>query len=222
MKLTSRLDQTQLSLWSEITQPTGTESRTARKSLSEIRRTRKVLHSNCIQCGHPDVINQKRALCKTCYWRYYDKKAGRGVYRIQALRRDDPARAMVYQYRCKAKKLGLAFDLDAAWLSERLSRGTCEATGLPLQPMNTGNALTKHYRAPFVASLDRIDPAEGYTKSNCRIVAWMFNLAKNAYTDQDVLRLAIAVVSRAVAQGETQALHFMDGLLGQCTASASD
>lgn len=222
MKSTSKLNHTQLSLWSEITQRTGIESGAARKSLLEVRRARKVLHSNCIQCGHPNVFNQKRGLCKTCYWRYYEKKDGRGVSRIQALRRDDPARAMVYLYRSKAKKLNLQFDLDEAWFTERLSRGVCEATGLPLQPMNTGNALTKHYRAPFVASLDRINPAQGYTKSNCRIVAWMFNLAKNAYTDQDVLRLALAVVYRAVEQRQTDAVNFVYGLLGQYHALALD
>jgi len=36
---------------------------------------------------------------------------------------------------------------------------------------------------------DKIDPSKGYTKDNCRVVCWWYNLAKSIYSDEVVLDL---------------------------------
>lgn len=35
-------------------------------------------------------------------------------------------------------------------------------------------------------TIDKIDSGKGYTKDNCRIVCWWFNLTKSIYTDEQV------------------------------------
>lgn len=46
---------------------------------------------------------------------------------------------------------------------------------------------------PWSPSLDRIDPLQGYTPENCRLVVWMYNAAKHISSDANVLRLAQAL-----------------------------
>jgi hypothetical protein len=71
--------------------------------------------------------------------------------------------------RCRSK--GHAFDLDIPWLSERLS-GRCELTGLPFDLSVAARRSTA-----FSPSVDRIVPANGYTKANCRVVLYALNVA---------------------------------------------
>jgi hypothetical protein len=177
----------------------------------------KVPRSNliCRECGHVGIHTRKSGLCLRCYCRDYDKNNGRGIKRAQALRRDEPARALFYQYRCKSKKLGLPFDLTVEWFEERLARGICEATGLPMQPLNAGDSLAKRARSPWVASVDRIDPLGGYTQDNARLVVWLYNAAKSNYKDQDVLHLALAVIAHAATQGHPKSLALADTVLQQ-------
>lgn len=150
---------------------------------------------HCCECGHLGVFVKKTLLCSKCYWRRYEKRNGRGVCRIQEFRRKQPARSMLIHYRCKAKKLGLPFDLDLPWFEERFARLQCEATGLPLELPRVDRGKKEGY-SPWVISLDRIEKSKGYTKDNCRVVAWIFNTAKNAHNDSDVLRMAHALVTR--------------------------
>jgi hypothetical protein len=176
----------------------------------------------CKECGHLGVYTRKSCLCSRCYYRAYDKENGRGIKRAQALRRDEPARALFYQYRCKSKKLGLPFDLTVEWFKERLARGICEATGLLMQPLNAGDSPAKRARSPWVASVDRIDPQGGYTQNNARLVVWLYNAAKSNYTDQDVLRLAFAVIAHAAAKGHAKVLPLADSALQEPSTSGAE
>ena len=45
-------------------------------------------------------------------------------------------------------------------------------------------------------SIDRIDNSQGYTKNNCRVVSVIYNKAKSDYKDEDVLKMARALVER--------------------------
>lgn len=158
--------------------------------------TAHVRQGGCLECGNPEIFILKRGLCKTCYFRDYERRTGRGTSRVQQLRHDHPARSILYHYRHKSKRLGLPFDLDIAWLEERIARAECEVTGLPLIPPKAGEYSDQQSRAPWVMSLDRIDPAQGYTKINSRIVAWIYNTAKSHHTDDEVLKMAEALLSR--------------------------
>lgn len=88
---------------------------------------------------------------------------------------------MLRTSRTRARTKGWDFDLDVAWVLERLSQGRCEATGLEL-------SLTGHssaFRHPLSPSVDRIDSSGGYTKSNCQIVATIHNLSKGEWSVAD-------------------------------------
>jgi hypothetical protein len=46
-----------------------------------------------------------------------------------------------------------------------------------------------------MTSIDKIDPKKGYTLENSRVVVWIYNAAKNIFTDEDVMRMANALVN---------------------------
>lgn len=77
------------------------------------------------------------------------------------------------------------FSITVEWAQEKIERGICERTGLPL--------LLSATSGPWVPSLDRVDSSMGYTVENTQMVCWMYNAAKNQYTDADVLRFAEAL-----------------------------
>lgn len=81
--------------------------------------------------------------------------------------------------RCRDK--GLRFDLDEAWLLAKIQYGRCEQSGIPFD-------FKSYYsrRSPWSFSLDRIDPAKGYTKSNTQAVVWAYNAAKGIGCDEHV------------------------------------
>jgi hypothetical protein len=100
---------------------------------------------------------------------------------------------MLANSRSNAKRAGVSFDLDHGWLFERLSRGVCEITGIPLILTFPGGRGNYH---PFSPSLDREVPSRGYTKDNVRVVCWAYNAAKGTATDEDVMTLARALCKK--------------------------
>lgn len=76
------------------------------------------------------------------------------------------------------------------WIAERISKGTCEVTGIPFD-------LSGHGYPPncFAPSLDKIDPTQGYHPNNVKVVVWIYNRAKGPNSFEDVLILAKAMVS---------------------------
>lgn len=85
-------------------------------------------------------------------------------------------------------------DIDLPYLKTlwEEQRGICPLTGWSLRLTPTmersGPAL------PHNASLDRIDNSKGYVRGNIRFVALIANYARNAFTDEDVVSFAKAVV----------------------------
>ena len=97
----------------------------------------------------------------------------------------------------RAKELGLEFNLSMSKVSAAISAGGCEATGIPFD-MNVDRLRQKDRlirRSPWTPSLDRKDPAQGYTDKNTRVVVWLFNAAKESFTDADVMTMARAFVA---------------------------
>ena len=92
----------------------------------------------------------------------------------------------------RALKVGLEFDLDTSWVTERVAKGQCEVTGIQFE-MITG-------RSAFAPSLDRIDPQMGYTRENVQVVVWAYNAAKGVASHEEVLRLAHALINPQVGQ----------------------
>lgn len=101
--------------------------------------------------------------------------------------------------KARCKKSDVAFSLTPAWAKERWT-GKCEITGIEF--------VVSKRPAPFLfsPSLDRIEPAQGYTPENCRFVLFAVNAMKGSGTDIDVLTIAQAIVSNT---------SFTSSLLGQ-------
>jgi len=97
------------------------------------------------------------------------------------------AQSLVSNIKTRAKRKNLDFDLDWNWYMEKYEKGVCEATGIPFEePQYNGK---KGNTSPWIPSVDRIDNEKGYTKDNCRLVCFIFNIVKNRFTDEDFEKL---------------------------------
>ena len=98
------------------------------------------------------------------------------------------AKAMWHNAKTRAKENNYSFDLTEEWIENKLINGFCEVTNLPF----VITYLTG--KQPWAPSLDKIDPLKGYTMDNTRVVVWLYNAAKNVFSDNDVLLMANALV----------------------------
>ena len=115
-----------------------------------------------------------------------------------------------------AKIKQIAFDLDANWFKERLARGVCEVTGLPIK-VKQYSAGKRGNRGFFSPSIDRIDNNAGYIPSNTRLVCWGYNLSKNQFTDREVNALAVAILIQSIPR--SLKAQFIDSLRNILVAS---
>lgn len=79
--------------------------------------------------------------------------------------------------RYQAKRLGIPFDLDAEWL--QLQPSMCAVTGKIF-------VIPANGMGPLTPSFDQINPGQGYTKQNTRLVCLWYNMAKSSWPDQDI------------------------------------
>lgn len=88
--------------------------------------------------------------------------------------------------RSSANRKGIAFSLTLEWLTGLYEgqAGRCALSGLAFHDEAFPDALVKR---PFSLSIDRIDPADGYTPENIQLVLVAVNFARNQWGD-DVLR----------------------------------
>jgi hypothetical protein len=86
---------------------------------------------------------------------------------------DQRAYSLLSHAQSRARQKKLRFEITREWVKERLCRGVCEATGVHLHTTTT----TRH--DPYGPSLDRLDPTQGYTQENTRLVAWGYNRLKH-------------------------------------------
>lgn len=96
------------------------------------------------------------------------------------------AASLLESCRRRAIKKNIPFDLDRDWMHERIVAG-CELTGLPftLAAVHVG-------RGPLSASVDRRDNSKGYTKDNCRLIAWALNSAFGTWGENQTLDVLLA------------------------------
>lgn len=93
--------------------------------------------------------------------------------------------------RKNAARKNVEFNLTKEWIENKLKHMTCEVSKLPLT-LNT--KTEREFRCnPFNPSIDRIDPKKGYTKDNCQLVCWIYNLAKSDFNHEIVMELARAL-----------------------------
>lgn len=95
--------------------------------------------------------------------------------------------------RVRAARSQREFDLTREWIADRLESGVCEVTGIPLE-LSKPPGSRFH---PWAPSVDRIDSKLGYTQSNCRVVCWIYNMAKSEWSDEVVMTFAKALSARS-------------------------
>ena len=117
------------------------------------------------------------------------------------LRLIDIAKRLRSDARHRAGKKDVPFDLPMEWFVNRLLHGRCEMTGIRFTIQGRSEGGWSGMHSP---SVDRIDGRGGYTEDNCRLVVWHYNCAKSAYSDDDLLLLAEAIVDRRSCRYERQ------------------
>jgi hypothetical protein len=108
---------------------------------------------------------------------------GAGAAYAREYRRKNHAMTLIGSAKWRAKKKGLAYDLDdhLPELLERMNKKRCEMTGVPLVSYEGGE------RGHNTMTLDRIDVEKGYTYDNVRVICWAMNCALGTW-GEEVLR----------------------------------
>ena len=90
----------------------------------------------------------------------------------------------------RAIKYKLPFDLDREWIIKKLELGFCEISGVKFDLSSNG----KNHFNPYGASIDRINPKQGYTNDNCRVVLTCINFAIGQWGIDTYLKVAKLVI----------------------------
>jgi hypothetical protein len=102
--------------------------------------------------------------------------------------------------RLRAERLGLPFDLSRDWIAERLG-GKCALTGRSFDLSRPSDGVRANPGAP---SLDRKENSKGYTKDNVRLVTVHANVARNEFSDTDLLTLAHDIIRTISSQASQE------------------
>jgi len=89
----------------------------------------------------------------------------------------------------RALKNGLPMDLNLDWVYERVIKGRCEYTVCRFD----FNKAEHSYSNPMTPSIDRIDSSKGYTKDNCQVVIWAYNLLKSDWGAEAAGKMAVII-----------------------------
>lgn len=127
---------------------------------------------------------------RTAAYRARDPERSRKQWREWAMSPEGTITVLLNYARDRARRQELPFDLDREFLREKLARGKCELSGLTLQRVAPGGYRTH----PYAPSLDRIEPAAGYVKSNVRLVCFAVNRARSDFGDEVLLTVASGLV----------------------------
>lgn len=140
----------------------------------------------------------KRNACKDC-----DKEKERSRKHSRSSEISDEHRqwrlerrgfALVNVARHRAKAKGVPCTLDPEDIQARIDAGHCEVTGIPFD-------LTKprSWNAP---SLDRINPSEGYTPTNVRVILFSLNVMANVWGIQKVVEAGNAILAQRTKRSD--------------------
>jgi len=126
-------------------------------------------------------------------------RIGNPQFLIADNRKDEytPFRWFVLRGEYRNKKKGYGCDITPEYLKElwEKQQGTCPLTGWNLiLPIDTRIGFSE--KSIKNASLDRIDNSIGYMQGNVRFVAVMANLARQDFTDEQVIEFCKAVANK--------------------------
>lgn len=159
--------------------------------------------SNCLNCGNDlrALGKSRRAMfcCNSCKNKHRSTRDPEIHTRQTAQYKSTVRGRAIAMFH--GTKVGRRFrdgnELSPEWILEKLSKGVCEVTGLPF-------TYGLQARNPWSPSLDRIDPSKGYTLENTRVVLWIYNAAKNVFSDEDVLLMCQSVVNKSLNANGSQ------------------
>lgn len=115
--------------------------------------------------------------------RFYESIAGRTVTLLNNCRKSPSGKTI---------KPTVTFE----HIESSLKLGFCAVTGLKFQLDRAHQIETGNKKNPYAPSIDRINPNEGYTNENTRIVCWWYNMAKGELTDQQMYEMCKTVVRK--------------------------
>lgn len=92
----------------------------------------------------------------------------------------------------RSRKNSTTFNLTVDWIFDKLKR-PCPKTGVPFVVSGLGTNYAD--RNPYSASIDKIDPDRGYTIDNCQVVSWLYNCAKQRFSEEEVYDFCLRVVN---------------------------
>lgn len=100
------------------------------------------------------------------------RDTGRITHMVEAGALERIAMKALSRAKARAARKGLPFEIDKDWVIWKMQRQgfMCSETGIPFSTRKTGS-----FMRALAPSLDRIDPHDGYTKANTRIVNFAFN-----------------------------------------------
>lgn len=109
------------------------------------------------------------------------------------------AQTLLWAAERSASKHKLPFDLDVEWVEKRLVAGKCEVSEIPFtfESLNTGKGGFGSQN-PFAPALDRIIPKKGFTKSNTKVVLWMYHAGKQNVSYETFMQLCRALVRKEI------------------------
>lgn len=90
----------------------------------------------------------------------------------------------------RATKQGLAFDLTKTWLLEQLGE-KCPLLGTPFSYGNSKTTAT-------TPTVDRKDPAKGYTQVNCWVISAKANRIKTNASTEEIERVLVGLKAAGV------------------------
>ena len=165
----------------------------------------------CLRCGTPFQNSSRKEYCspacqRKTYWKNNKERAtaAHAIWaknnknRVATLqksyaaadRKRYPWHSLIRSTRGRARVAGIPYDLDFEWGRVRWTR-FCELTGFEF---DTPEKRTGHKNRMFFPCIDRIKPALGYVKNNCRIILWAVNMFKGDGSDADMYEIASALL----------------------------
>lgn len=146
----------------------------------------------CVECGISiNAGDGRRKLCLLCENKRktgYQVSSRKSSFRGKVI-------SMLRTAKGRSKAKGLDFDLDVDYVIERLELNgyRCEKSGVPLdQSPSEDHEFSVCSKTSL--SLDRKDPSKGYTKANTQLVSYHYNVAKNVFSEDDLIRLCKGIL----------------------------
>jgi hypothetical protein len=89
--------------------------------------------------------------------------------------------------KAKEKRLEFNLTLDSIYDQWHLQKGKCAISGIEMYLFPCSTSGSRKNSMPHTASLDRIDSHKGYIIGNIQFLCYSINLAKNNFTDKQIL-----------------------------------